>query len=79
MGWKNSPPIFSAATETAADLANHALQHQPSQPPHPLDVQAETMDENIMSSTSYAPHDNITHLAENLSTTNLFITSTPSL
>ena len=23
MGWKNSPPIFSAATETIADLANH--------------------------------------------------------
>ena len=23
IGWKNSPPIFSAATETIADLANH--------------------------------------------------------
>ena len=26
MGWKNSPPIFSAATETAADIANRDIQ-----------------------------------------------------
>ena len=38
MGWKNSPPIFSTATETIADLANSRLgdpSYQPS--PHPLD------------------------------------------
>ena len=25
MGWENSPPIFSAATETIADLANQRI------------------------------------------------------
>ena len=25
MGWTNSPPIFSTATETIADVANHRL------------------------------------------------------
>lgn len=25
MGWKNSPPVFSTATETIADLANRSL------------------------------------------------------
>ena len=42
MGWRNSPPIFSAATETAADLANTMLQSTPNLIPsaHPLDTQA---------------------------------------
>jgi len=42
MGWKNSPPVFSAATETVADLANAKLR-QPTYaaPPHPLDDLAE--------------------------------------
>ena len=37
MGWINSPPYFSAATETACDMANrqHNLRWQP--PPHRLD------------------------------------------
>ena len=26
MGWKNSPPVFSTATETVADIANQCLQ-----------------------------------------------------
>ena len=37
MGWKNSPPIFCAATETAADIANTALQSTPTSRPHHLD------------------------------------------
>ena len=42
MGWSNSPPIFSTATETIADLANHRLRDQTSPPaPHPLDDKAE--------------------------------------
>ncbi len=81
MGWKNSPPIFSAATETAADLANHTLQHQPSQPPHPLDAQAASMDERILSSPHYAPqHHQRTSTTESTttSTNNRFVTSAPA-
>lgn len=34
MGWKNSPPYFSAATKTTiADLANHHLLHYDEHPP----------------------------------------------
>ena len=40
MGWTNSPPIFSAATETAADLANAALSDNTSPKPHHLDEAA---------------------------------------
>lgn len=40
MGWKNSPPGFSTATETIADIANrHLLQRRPVRP-HPLDEMA---------------------------------------
>ena len=42
MGWKESPPYFSAATETVADLANAALASNQPQPPHRLDTVAET-------------------------------------
>jgi len=41
MGWSNSPPIFSTATETIADLTNQRLQEQDSPPSHPLDDKAE--------------------------------------
>ena len=37
MGWKNSPPAFSTATETSADLANQRLALHQSGPPHHLD------------------------------------------
>jgi len=40
MGWKESPPNFSAATETVADLANQVVDH--SQHPHRLDRVSET-------------------------------------
>ena len=42
MGWKESPPYFSAATETVADLANAAITSNQPQPPHRLDTVAET-------------------------------------
>ena len=45
MGWKNSPPHFSATTETIADIANHQLQQQMTvQQHHHLDVMAAPMD-----------------------------------
>jgi hypothetical protein len=41
MGWKNSPPAFSTATETIADLANQRLRRPDYHPPsHPLDDMA---------------------------------------
>jgi hypothetical protein len=45
MGWTASPPCFSAATETSADLANFDIQHNVQAPPHPLDDLAATMDQ----------------------------------
>ena len=41
MGWKNSPPIFSTATETIADLTNARLRTIALPPPHHLDDLAE--------------------------------------
>jgi hypothetical protein len=43
MGWTNSPPIFSTATETIADLANARYQHCGDPPPHHLDALAESI------------------------------------
>jgi hypothetical protein len=37
MGWTNSPPIFCAATETIADLANEGILKWRNPPPHRLD------------------------------------------
>ncbi|CAJ1939707.1 unnamed protein product [Cylindrotheca closterium] len=37
MGWVNSPPYFSAATKTAADLMNRRLQRNQKEPPHRLE------------------------------------------
>ena len=53
MGWKNSPPFFSAATETAADLANAAIQSQSTPAPHPLEPHAAAYDsrDNITANT----------------------------
>lgn len=41
MGWKNSPPIFTTATETVADLANQRLSANIQPPLHKLDEAAE--------------------------------------
>jgi len=41
MGWKNSPPVFSTATETIADLANQRLASVKDPRPHHLDEAAE--------------------------------------
>ncbi len=44
MGWTNSPPIFSTAAETIADLANARLQQlDHTLPPHHLDDLANTI------------------------------------
>ena len=37
MGWVNSPPFFSALTETAADVMNKELNRNAPQPPHRLE------------------------------------------
>jgi hypothetical protein len=42
MGWKQSPTLFTAATETVADLANNKLQSRQASMPHRLDVLSET-------------------------------------
>lgn len=42
MGWKNSPPAFSTATETIADIANQRLLKNRKQHPHRLDRDADT-------------------------------------
>ena len=47
MGWTNSPPIFSAATETAADLANYSLNAKIPPEPHHLDDVAEEIDPEL--------------------------------
>ncbi len=43
MGWKNSPPIFTTATETIADLTNQRLQRHLHAPPHHLNEMAESI------------------------------------
>jgi hypothetical protein len=43
MGWKNSPPIFSTATETIADLANQRIQSDGEPSPHHLDELSESV------------------------------------
>jgi hypothetical protein len=43
MGWMQSPPIFTAAAETVAELANQALQHSTQSCPHRLDVLSESV------------------------------------
>jgi len=52
MGWKNSPPIFSAATETAADIANENLQNNVPAAHHSLDILAATMDVTALGTVS---------------------------
>ena len=41
MGWKNSPPAFSAVTETIADICNRRIKRGEEPPAHPLDDEAE--------------------------------------
>jgi hypothetical protein len=43
MGWKNSPPVYSTATETIADLINTRLRHLAVPLPHHLDNLAESI------------------------------------
>jgi hypothetical protein len=42
MGWSQSPPIFTSATETIADLANESVKVCSPQLPHRLEAAAET-------------------------------------
>ena len=44
MGWKNSPPVFSAVTKTIADLANQRIESGVEPPSHHLDEAAEAID-----------------------------------
>ena len=47
MGWEESPPHFSVSTETACDLANASPLPPVSSPPHPLEIEADSMPESI--------------------------------
>ena len=47
MGWKNSPPIFSTATETVADVANAAISSSSPASPHALAELASTLDDTL--------------------------------
>lgn len=42
MGWKNSPPLFSTATETIADIANQRVLRHIKELPHRLDTLADS-------------------------------------
>jgi hypothetical protein len=42
MGWSQSPPLSTAATETVTDLANHHLKQRRPNHPHRLDQVSET-------------------------------------
>ena len=73
MGWKNSPPIFSTATETIADIANKNITdslHTPKS--HPLSALASTFDQQtaVPSSTIQSNFE---------SPANCTLTPTPSL
>ena len=59
MGWKNSPPIFSAVTETIADVANHRLVHRRTEPSHRLEHDADTPLERF----PFLPAPPTTHIA----------------
>ena len=53
MGWKNSPPAFSTATETIADLANRRLRDSSYSPQrHALDDLALEMDDDDTATTA---------------------------
>lgn len=55
MGWANSPPIFSTATETIADVANSAILSPVEPAPHHLDEEAASMDDFHAPSSSPLP------------------------
>jgi hypothetical protein len=55
MGWRESPPYFSTATETVADLANASIRNRTPMAPHRLDLIAETP---IPTEATPSAHDN---------------------
>lgn len=55
MGWVESPPYFTAVTETACDLLNAALRTGTVLPAHPLETLAATPPEEPSSSGDWAP------------------------
>jgi len=63
MGWTSSPPIFCAATETAADLANAAIREQSHQHPHRLDAVAEPLPHSSLTAGSHRLTDKTRPLA----------------
>jgi len=56
MGWALSPPYFCSFTETAADIANAAIQ-QHTRPAftHPLEIQYQNPAHPVMLDTAYSP------------------------
>jgi len=54
MGWAYSPPYFCAFTETAADLANRALDTQQPPPWHPLVTTSQLTDLPLPQATAFS-------------------------
>ena len=57
MGWSNSPPIFSTATETIADIANERLRSNIEMPAHHLDDLAQSIQSPLPLSPLVTPSD----------------------
>ena len=54
MGWTESPPYFTTATETVADIANQRLQNRWQPPPHRLEQLAETPPNSTLTASGQA-------------------------
>ena len=78
MGWKHSPPIFCAATETIADVANHALLRSHDQPPHRLESLADTAPPPLDRETPPSPPSPALPRSQEATTDRLTPTSPPS-
>jgi hypothetical protein len=64
MGWKNSPPLFSTATKTIADIANRRILQHTDKPAHRLDELADSVpekEEEIPNDGAKASNDVINH------------------
>jgi hypothetical protein len=79
MGWKNSPPVFSMATETIADLTNTRIRRLAAPLPHHLDDLTDSIpspDPVIRSPTALPPVERDTSLSypsTPLSFTDIFV------
>jgi hypothetical protein len=66
MGWTESPPYFTTATETVADMTNRRLLNRWQPPPHRLESQAETLPLLPLPSSQQARSNAATQLPANI-------------